>query len=251
MKTWLFGFGFWLLLSAAPSVLAPSAASAQEVSVRHERDEAPVDLRVKRDPRATWSDVRDGRSFGWFAAGAISGFLLHEAGHMFANLIQGNVPKFEGILGFGFIPFFTIAPRIYCEGDRCFKHDGSEFWSGARGKFAITSAGYNVQHLTDEIMLSRTPNLRYQVAPFRKGLLTFNVLLSVGYALAALTTIENTQGDLSSSAKLIGFHHAYYASMLLIPAVFDTYRYFRPEAKWAPWVSRTGKVAVLGLVFTL
>jgi len=250
VKTWLFGFGLWLLLSAPPSFLVPSAR-AQEVSVRHERDEDPVDLRIKRDPDATWSDVHDARSFGWFAAGAFSGFLLHEAGHLFANLIQGNVPKFQGIWGFGFIPFFTIAPRIYCEDGRCYKDDGSEFWSGPRGKFAITSAGYNVQHLTDEIMLSRTPNLRYQVAPFRKGLLTFNVLLSVGYALAALTTIENPQGDLSTSAKLIGFHHAYYASMLLIPAMLDTYRYFRTESKWAPWVSRTGKVAVVGLVFAL
>jgi hypothetical protein len=250
VKLWLLGLflGAFLL---TPSLAWIPAAHAQEVSVRMERDEDPVDLRIKREPEATWSDVRGARSFGWFAAGAISGFLLHEAGHVFANLVQGNVPQFQGILGFGFIPFFTIAPRIHCENDTCYKEDGSQFWAGPRGKFAITSAGYNVQHLTDEIMLSRTPDLRYRVAPFRKGLLMFNILLSVGYATAAITGIENPQGDLSRSAELIGFHPAYYATMLLIPAGLDIYRYFRPDAKWAPWVSRAGKTAVVGLMFAL
>jgi hypothetical protein len=248
VKLWL--LGIWLFVLADSAAWLP-VANAQEVTVSHERDEDPVDLRIKRDPNATWSDVRDLRSFGWFAAGAVSGFLLHEAGHLFGNLVQGNVPQFQGILGFGFIPFFTIAPRIYCEDDKCYKHDGSEFWSGPRGKFAITSAGYNVQHLTDEIMLSRTPELRYRVAPFRKGLLAFNILLSVGYATAAITGIENPQGDLSRSAELIGFHPAYYATMLLIPAFLDTYRYFRPGSSWAPWISRTGKAAVVGLMFAL
>jgi hypothetical protein len=39
--------------------------------------------------------------------------------------------------------------------------------------------------------------------------------------------------------------------MLLVPALMDTYRYFFPESKWAPWVSRTGKAAVFGLMFAL
>lgn len=233
------------------ALLLPARVEAQEITIHHERDEDPIDLKIKRDPAATWSDVHDGRSFGKFAAGAITGFFAHEMGHIVANLVQGNVPQIQFIKGFGFIPFFTIAPRIYCEDDRCYKHDGSEFWSGPRGKFAITSAGYNVQHLTDEIMLSKSPYLRYKVAPFQKGLLTFNVLLSIGYATAAITGIENPQGDLSSSAALIGFHRAYYASMLLIPAGLDIYRYFRPGSTWAPWVSRAGKAAVVGLVFAL
>jgi hypothetical protein len=224
-----------------------ASVQAQEVSVLRQFE--PGGPEVAIDPEATIIDVRGLRSFGWFAAGALTGFLAHEGGHLFANLVQGNVPAFQGIWGFGFIPFFTIAPRIYCEDDRCEKHDGSEFRPGVPGKFVITSAGYNVQHLTNEILLSRDPYLRYRVAPFKKGLLAFNILLSVGYATAAITRIENPQGDLSTSAHLIGIAPEVYASMLLIPALLDTYRYLRPGSKWTPWLSRAGKTAVFGLTF--
>ena len=146
------------------------------------------------EPAATITDIKGWRSAGWFLAGVASGFFAHEAGHVVANLVQGNVPHFQGILGFGFIPFFTIAPRITCVEDRCVKYDGSPFTTGVAGKVTITSAGFNVQHITDEILLSHTPRLRYRVAPFRKGLLAFNILLSVGYAISAMTRIETPRG---------------------------------------------------------
>jgi hypothetical protein len=253
VKSWLLAalLGFLSLLSPA------LPAQAQELSVsyapgpRDVEPELPEQLKVRRDPEATWSDVHGARSFGLFAAGALTGFFAHEGGHLLANLVMGNVPQIQPIWGFGFIPFFTIAPRIGCYGDTCYKHDGSEFWAGPRGKFAITSAGFNVQHITDEILLTRTPYLRYRVAPFQKGLLAFNVLLSIGYATAAITRIENPQGDLSRSAELIGMPPEVYAAMLLLPAGLDIYRYFRPDSRWAPWVSRGGKLAVFGLTFTL
>ncbi len=243
----------------ASSWLHPWVATAQELTIRFAPPEGEASLAVPTAPvlavgpeaNATWYGFHNGRTFGKFVAGALTGFFAHEGGHLLANLFQGNVPRLQGLWGLGFIPFFTIAPRIGCYDGTCYKNDGSEFWAGPRGKFGITSAGFNVQHITDEIMLSRNPRLRYQVAPFQKGLLAFNTLLSIAYAATAITRIENAEGDLSSSAKLIGIPREVYATMLLIPAGLDLYRYFVPDSRWAPWVSRTGKLAVFGLVFSL
>lgn len=241
-----------LILVAA--LWAPNLGEAQDLKIHYSdvdvRAEAPSPAEGAAKNDATWYGFHDGRSFGKFVAGALTGFLAHEGGHLLANLVQGNVPRLQGLWGLGFIPFFTVAPRIGCEDGTCYKHDGSEFWAGPGGKFAITSAGFNVQHITDEIMLSRNPRLRYKAAPFQKGLLAFNTLLSVAYATTAITRIENPEGDLTSSAKLMGIPRELYATMLLIPAGLDLYRYFVPDSRWAPWISRTGKLAVFGLAFT-
>jgi hypothetical protein len=203
------------------------------------------------EPEATITDVNSWRSAGRFLAGVATGFFAHEAGHILANLVQGNVPQIQGIWGFGFIPFFTVAPRISCYEGHCVKHNGEPLSTGVGGKVAITSAGFNVQHVTDELLLSFEPRLRYRVAPYRKGLLAFNVLLSVGYAISAITRIENPEGDLSSTARLMGVPPEVYACTLLAIAGLDTYRYFVPDSRWAPWVSRGAKVAFIGVVFFL
>jgi hypothetical protein len=202
-----------------------------------------------REPPGGILDIGDGRSFGWFTAGALTGFLAHEGGHLFTNFVYGNVPRLEGMWSFGFVPFFAISPRIDCDDDHCVKHDGTVFHGGPRGKLVITSAGFSVQHLTDEILLTREPNLRYRYAPYRKGLLAFNILLSVGYALCSWTRIEDPHGDVSRSAQLAGLSHEVYAGMLILPALFDLYRYFKPDSRVAPWLSRGAKGAFLGVIF--
>lgn len=222
-----------------------STALAEAAEVNGQSPEA------RDDPAATWTDVRDFRSGGLFLAGVATAFFAHEAGHVGANLVQGNVPRVRGILGWGFIPFFTLDPQIKCRDGQCKKRDGSAFSTGLPGKVAITSAGFNVQHLTNEVLLSQEPRLRYRVAPFRKGMLAFNLLLSVGYAFSALTRIENGEGDVTHSARLAGIPREAYASALLLIAGLDTYRYFCPSSRWAPWVSRTSKAGFIGVVFAL
>jgi hypothetical protein len=227
-----------------PSLSDVAVIQAQEVQILPSAE-------AREAARSTVTDVRDWRSGGIFLAGVVTGFFAHEAGHVFANLVQGNVPRIQGVLGFGFIPFFTVAPRVTCVEGHCVKHDGSPFSTGVGGKVAITSAGFNVQHVTDEILLSLEPRLRYRVAPFRKGLLAFNTLLSVGYALSAMTRIENREGDVTATSRLIGVPREAYAASLLLIAGLDLYRYFMPDSKWAPWVSRGGKAAFIGVVFVL
>ncbi len=200
-------------------------------------------------PQASFLDVRSASGFGWFAAGALTAFFAHEGGHLFGNFVYGNVPRFESLWAFGFVPFFAISPRIECDDDVCRNHDGQVFYGGPRGKLVMTSAGFNVQHLTDEILLTRDPALRYRYAPYRKGLLAFNTLLSIGYTLASWTRIEDPHGDVSRSAQLAGLSSEVYAGMLILPALFDLYRYCQPNSRWAPWLSRGAKGAFLGVIF--
>jgi hypothetical protein len=234
-------------------IMQPAKPPEEQVEARGSAREQNVEARgsAREQNTATITDVRDWRSAGLFLAGALTGFLSHEAGHVMANLLQGNVPHFLSVKGFGFIPFFTVAPRIACYHSHCTKYDGSAFSTGVPGKVAITSAGFNVQHVTDEFLLSFEPRLRYRVAPYRKGLLAFNLLLSVGYAISAITRIENREGDVTATAKLMGVPREAYASVLLAIAGLDMYRYFVPDSRWAPWVSRGSKVAFIGIVIAL
>jgi hypothetical protein len=241
-------FGRWLTFVALGFFLMCnlSRVEAQTVEVV-----LPPSAIAAEAERATISDIRSVRTAGIWLAGVATGFFAHEAGHVLTNLLQGNVPHIQGVLGFGFIPFFTVAPRVTCYESHCTKHDGSAFHTGVPGKVAITSAGFNVQQVTDEFVLSFEPRLRYRVAPYRKGLLAFNTLLSVGYAISAMTRIENREGDVTATAQLMGVPREVYAGALLVIAGLDLYRYFGPDSRWAPWVSRGAKVAFIGVVVAL
>jgi hypothetical protein len=226
-----------LLACVLALLLVASSARAQELTIAY----PPASL--QKEPMFT------GRKIGLGVAGAVSAFLIHETGHVFANLILGNVPTLQGTWVFGFIPFFVILPRIDCRGDHCTKHNGETFRSGRNGTFFIAAAGFHMQHLTDEVMLTRNPQLISQDAPFRKGMLAFNVFLSTMYAVGAYTGLEDPHGDLAGAARRSRMHEAWLATVVLAPAMLDTYRFFEPSSRWAPWVSRTAKASLFGLTF--
>jgi hypothetical protein len=206
-------------------------------------------VRAEAPPEPPTSSL--GRKIGMGTLGFVTGFLAHESGHLAVNLMLGNVPAFEGLLVFGFIPFFAITPRIDCQGEVCTKNDGEIFAAGPRGKYAIVSAGFNVQHLTDEVLLSRRPNLRYEDAPYQKGVLLFNVFLSCMYAAGSLTGLQDPHGDMAGMARLTNVHYVPLSFALLAPAAFDTIRYFLPKtSRWSAWVSRGTKLMFVGLTFT-
>lgn len=185
-----------------------------------------------------------------FAAGALSGFLLHETGHLASNFMLGNVPRVQGMLVWGFVPFFVLSPDIKCSGmNDCQKRNGSHFTPGERGDVYIVTAGFSVQHLTDEFILGVAPDLAHQYAPFRKGLLGFNIVLSVLYAASAYAGIEDQHGDVHGMARRLQVSDRWVATMLLLPAALDAYRYFYPGSAWATWASRIVKASMFGLTF--
>jgi hypothetical protein len=212
-------------------------------------------LIVGRDARATATPSDDDQGPLWpqagrLAAGFATAFLAHEAGHIVANFALGNRPAIESTRIWGFVPFVLIDPQLSCSSTECMKSNGERFGPGRRGKYFIASAGFQVQQLTDEVLLSVTPDLRQREARFRKGMLLFNIGLSAAYALADWIGIEDPHGDLGTMERMSRLNSALMGFAILLPAALDAYRYYFPsQARWSAWVARASKAGMTGLTF--
>jgi hypothetical protein len=162
-----------------------------------------------------------------FLGGGAVGLLAHESGHLlFDGLFDAN-PGLKKVSFHG-IPFFAIT------------HDSG---LSPRRELIIDSAGFWVQEATNEIILSRRPNLRRESAPFLKGWVAFNVLASVTYAGAAFARTGPVERDTRGMADALRWKEPYVGLLILIPAILDAVRYYDPGARWAVWGSRAGKIA--------
>jgi hypothetical protein len=188
---------------------------------------------------------------GMLAAGFATAFVAHETGHLVANFALGNRPAIEGTRVWGFVPFVLIDPQLTCGSTECVKPNGDHFGPGRRGKYFIASAGFHVQQLTDELILSLTPDLRQREAPFRKGMLLFNIGLSAAYVLADWVDLEDPHGDLGTMERMSRRNSALMGLAILLPAALDAYRYFFPsQARWSAWAARASKAGMTGLTFS-
>jgi len=177
--------------------------------------------------KPTASDV------GSFLLGGGAGLAAHESGHLLFDAIfdaHAGVKK----VSFQGIPFFAIT------------HDPS---ISRRREFVIDSAGFWVQEGTNEWLLHRRPNLRHEHAPFVKGVFAFNVLASVAYAGAAFARVGPAERDTRGMAAALKWPEPAIGALILVPAVLDAVRFYRPDARWATWGSRTAKLAGVVLVF--
>ncbi len=182
------------------------------------------------------------------AAGFVTAFVVHEACHGVANLAMANVPTLEPVHFAGFLPFFAVSPNIQCVDGTCTKQNGDPFVPGPRGYAFIVSSGILCQEVTNEIILTERPRIRYETAPFLKGMLLFNVATSVAYGIANLTGIEPPAGDVRGLDSVSGAPHGVFAALVLATAALDVARYFLPDVGWLPWVSRGSKVVTVGVV---
>lgn len=167
-----------------------------------------------------------------FLAGAALGLGMHEGGHLVFDAVFDAHATIEGV-HFGPFPFFAITHR----GDL-----------SPRREFTISSAGFWMQDLSSEWLLTRHPALKDAHAPLAKGVLAFNVLNSVGYAGVAFARAGPFERDTRGMASSIGVDERAIGVLVLAPAVLDAIRYFRPEARWAKWASRAAKVGSVVLV---
>ena len=120
-----------------------------------------------RSPAAT--NGHSATSIAAFLAGGAVALGAHASGHLLFDALfdaHAGVKK----VSFHGIPFFAIT------------HDGG---LSPRQEFTIDSAGFWVQEAGNELILAGRPGLRYEHAPFVKGVFAFNVLASVAYASAA------------------------------------------------------------------
>ena len=167
-----------------------------------------------------------------FVAGAALGLVMHESGHLVFDAAFDAGPRVTGVT-FGPFPFFAVTHRA----DR-----------SPRREFTISSAGFWMQDLSSEWLLTRRPGLRRTHAPAAKGVLAFNVLNSAGYACVAFARAGPFERDTRGIADSIGVDERTIGAMVLAPAVFDAIRYFKPEARWAKWASRAAKAGSVLLV---
>jgi len=200
-------------------VFLPIGAAAQSSSADQTLQEPPADEHRVADT------VK-------FLAGGALGLALHESGHLVFDGIFDASPRIEGTR-FGPVPFFAVSHR----GDL-----------SPRREFTISSAGFWMQDLSSEWLLTRRPLLRAERAPLAKGVLAFNVLNSVGYACVAFARAGPFERDTRGMAESSGVDERAIGALVLVPAVLDAIRYFKPEARWAKWASRAAKAGSVVLV---
>jgi hypothetical protein len=176
--------------------------------------------------------VNQAAAIGGFLAGVVSGLAAHESGHLLFDAIFGADPGVKRVEFHG-IPFFAITHRPGLP---------------PREEFTISSAGFWVQHATNEWLLTAHPRLKSESAPFKKGLFVFNVGASGMYSVAAFARIGPPERDTLGMATSSRIDERWIGAVILGPAVFDTWRYFDPDARWAVWASRAAKVGAVLLV---
>jgi hypothetical protein len=170
---------------------------------------------------------------GGVLAGAVVGLAAHESGHVLFDVIFDADPGVKRIEFHG-IPFFAIThtPGL-----------------PPRQEFVISSAGFWVQEGTNEWLLTKHPRLRTERSPFRKGLFTFNIGASAMYSVAAFARTGPNERDTLGMATSARVDEPWIGALILAPAVFDTWRYFDPDARWLVWASRAAKIGGVLLVF--
>jgi hypothetical protein len=183
----------------------------------------------------------------WFAGGFVTAFVLHESGHLITDLSLGVKPHVDPVWFLGFIPFFAIDSGIGCTGRVC-SQNGQPFGAGQRGAAMIFSAGFQMQHIEDELILSLQPDLRNVDGPFRKGMFAFNTATSIGYVIADWIGIEPVTGDIASMNRVTRVPRAITTGGLMSIAAVDLLRFWYPESQALPWASRALKVAFAGAV---
>jgi hypothetical protein len=170
-------------------------------------------------------EVAAQRALAQFVGGAAVALGAHESGHLVLDVAFNAGPGLKKVNA-GPFPFFAITHHSV---------------SPAR-EFAISSAGFWMQHAGDELILIRHPRLRDEHAPFLKGMLTFNVLTSVGYAGAAFMRRGPVERDTRGMATSARFDEPWAGVAILAPALLDGVRYYKPEMTWLKWASRATKV---------
>lgn len=209
-----------ILLCLALCAARATAQVAEGSDARDEKNEKTA------SPRAA--------SIVAFLGGAATALAAHEAAHLAFDFGFGANPRLARV-DYGGIPFFAIT------------HDPVS----RRREYLISSAGFSAQHAINEWVLTTRPGLRHDDAPFVKGAIAFNVLASVAYAGAAFSRTGPPERDTRGMAASLGaggVNERWIGAMVLAPALLDGYRYFVPDSRWAPWVSRAAKIGLVVLV---
>ena len=186
-----------------------------------------------RPASAREGDFRRFPDYVWLLLGAGVGLVVHESGHLLFDAALNTEPKIVGVK-LGPFPFFAIEPTRVRNNQQ---------------RYVIAQAGTMMESIYSEAILQADPHIREQKHAFLKGMLLFHVVLDAGYAITGLAGIGPAQSDVNTMSRALGVPPWGIGIMLMVPAVVDTYRYFMPESRWAPWVSLGTKLTMVGAGF--
>ena len=157
------------------------------------------------------------------------GFGIHEEGHIVANSALQSNPYVKVVRG-ARLPFLAISHRRELPD-----------WQES----IVSSAGLWSQFIAGEQILTRTLNIRFRQAHFRKGLLAFHVGTSILYGVTGLAGIGPPERDARTIGNGSRSDEMVVGSVVLAVGLMDSYRYYRHSPRWARWVSRSAKLAML------
>jgi hypothetical protein len=170
-----------------------------------------------------------------FLSGAVLGLVFHEGGHLAFDLAFDAHPRLKRVDLAG-LPFFAIVHRADLS---------------SRREFVVSAAGFWMQDLTSERLLTMHPSLRFEHAPVTKGEFAFDELTAIGYGIIALANAGRPGDriiDTRAMADAIRTSQPLIGGLVIAPALLDGYRYFEPDARWAKWASRVMKAGMLLLI---
>lgn len=176
-------------------------------------------------------DRVDAGSVARFLLGGAVGLGLHESGHLATDILFDAGPGVKSV-SFGPLPFFALTHERL----------------SPRREFVVSSAGFWMQQLGNELLLGRHPELRWQHRPALKGGFAFNVLASAAYAASAVAKAGPRERDTRGMAEFLGVDEGVVGAMVLAPAALDVARYYHPRNKWLAWSSRAAKIGMVCLV---
>jgi hypothetical protein len=197
----------------------------------HPEEERSIPLRADASAAQPGNDTAG--KVGLFISGAAIAFGAHEGGHLLFDVVFDARPGI-GRVDFHGVPFFAVTHRSDLS---------------PRREFTVSSAGFWVQHATDEWLLTKRPGLRGERAPLAKGVLAFNILTSVAYSGAAFARTGPVERDTRGIADALGVNERWIGLLILAPAALDAWRYFRPDARAPVWLSRGVKAGAVLLIW--
>lgn len=195
-------------------------------------------------------ETREISEYARFTAGALTAFVIHETAHAVVAVSFGLRPSFE--IRHKPVPFVVVTydwvPVKSPSGDVAYyiDRDGNPVSNWGQKQFVIASAGINSQNIASEWILTAHPRIHDESRPFLKGMLAFNILTSVGYALVGR---KDPDGDLRGMSEALKVNDVVIGGIVLLPAVLDLFRYYHPDLHWIPWIDRGTKGYLLGLSF--
>ena len=163
------------------------------------------------------------------AAGFVAGLLAHESGHVTTAIAFDARPHLRAV-DFHGIPFFAVAHR-----------------SGLarRREFIVSSAGFWTQHATSEVILTAHPALWRDGHWFETGIVAFGIATSTAYAGAAWARTGPSERDTRGMAATLGVAEPVIGTIVLLPALLDGYRAWRPQSRRVAWASRSVKASLM------